>query len=67
MINVVIYCIISYFVIKNYVLFRQKGGLHGKAKDMSEKLLESKVGQALAKKVEEGANKVGLTDKTNKV
>jgi hypothetical protein len=29
----------KYFVIKNYVLFRQKGGLHGKAKDMSEKLI----------------------------
>lgn len=53
MVNVVIYIVISYFVIKNYYMFRQSGGLHGKAKDVTEKMLNSEGGKAVTKKGKE--------------
>ena len=53
MINIVIYLAISYFVVKNYYIFRQHGGVHGhaqKVQETTEILLASAMGQAAVAK-----------------
>lgn len=70
MINIVVYIVIGYIVGKNYFLFRHDGGLHGKARQVTNSLLASELGQVASKKAGDAAGAVGLVPdqaKENKV